>query len=163
MYEYLTDAVVLHREPKGAQDSRVSFFTKRFGKLTGKATSARKITSKLSAHLEPGVVLKLRLVERHGLQIADALKIRSANIPFLELERLHRLLGDGEPDSRLWTMLTDGEFTWGEALRVLGWDARYATCRECGSAPEAFHPSSQDFFCGFCIDGFTRDEVLYIV
>ncbi|MEK7212689.1 MAG: recombination protein O N-terminal domain-containing protein, partial [Patescibacteria group bacterium] len=51
MQEYLSEAVVLDAVPNGDLDLRVHLFTKKFGKLTAKVKSARKITSKLAGHL----------------------------------------------------------------------------------------------------------------
>ena len=62
MQEYVTDALVLKKEPLRDFDARYYFFTKKFGKLKGKATSARKIVSKLAGHLEPGTLAKVRFV-----------------------------------------------------------------------------------------------------
>ena len=84
MQEYVTDALVLKKEPLRDFDARYFFFTKKFGKMKGRATSARKITSKLAGHLEPGTLVTARFVERNGgngnggVQIADALMTRQA-------------------------------------------------------------------------------------
>src|SRR5258708_27118691 len=81
MREFITDAVVLHKEPLRDADARYFFFTKRHGKVAGKATSTRKITSKLADHLEPGTLTAVRFIERNGggtgTQVIDALKNRS--------------------------------------------------------------------------------------
>ena len=74
MQEYLSEAVVLDRLANGDLNGRVVFLTKRFGKLVGKARSIRKITSKLSGHLQPGNLVQVRMIEKNGLQIVDALK-----------------------------------------------------------------------------------------
>jgi len=76
MQEYVTEAVVLDTVPSAELDVRVSLFTKKFGKLVARAKSVKKITSKLAGHLEPGNIIKIRLVEKKGLQLVDALKER---------------------------------------------------------------------------------------
>ena len=162
MYEYLTDAVVLERQPVGDKDSRVSFFTKRYGKLVGRAKSARRITSKLSGHIEPGMVLKLRAVERRGIQIVDALKEGKVQVDIANLRFLNQLLGDGEPDRRIWNALTSRTFSWSTLLGHLGWDTLYARCTSCGQNPESFHIRSQEFFCTWCASRLAQEEVLYM-
>lgn len=162
MYEYLTDAVVLERYAAGDKDSTVSFFTKRFGKLIGRAQSARKITSKLSGHLEPGIVLKVRLLEKRGLRVVDALKYARTTIALQDLRFLNRLLGDGEPDQRIWRMFLKGKLEWKPLLALLGWDAAYARCASCGGVPEAFDVRAQEFFCTWCSSSLKQGEVLYI-
>src|SRR3990170_8049430 len=118
MQEYLSDAVVLSREPSGELDLRISLFTKKFGKLVGKVKSARKITSKLSGHLEPGNLIKVRVIEKNGFQIADALKSARTDTKEADLEVLGTLLHDEEPDSGLWALITSGNFNWKETLRL---------------------------------------------
>src|SRR3989344_3413173 len=98
MREYVAIAVVLDREPIGEYDSRVHFMTEQHGKMIGRATSARKITSKLSAHLEPGTLTRLRLVEQKGLRIVDSLKVAGGIAPMPDLHLLARMLPEGEPE-----------------------------------------------------------------
>ena len=50
---YKTEGIVLSRRPYKNNDKLVRVFTRDYGKLTTRAISARKITSKLSGHLEP--------------------------------------------------------------------------------------------------------------
>ncbi|MDO8574288.1 MAG: recombination protein O N-terminal domain-containing protein, partial [bacterium] len=85
---YFNEAIVLDREPSGETDNRFSIYAKGFGKIVARGKSTRKITSKLSGHLEPGNLVKVRLIEKNGLQVVDALKsgklgIRSADLHFL--------------------------------------------------------------------------------
>ena len=162
MLEYLSEAVVLSREPSGDLDSRFSVFTKRFGKLVGKAKSARKITSKLAGHLEPGNLVFLRIVEKSGLQIVDALKQERAALSHYDLHCLDRLLGEGEPDPALWQLISR-DFGWRKALSLLGWDAREARCETCGKRdPLWFDLGGQRFFCEACASKAKKGEVLYI-
>ncbi len=144
MQEYVTDAIVLKKEPLRDFDARYWFFTKKFGKLKGKATSARKITSKLAGHLEPGTLVKVRFVERNGAngngaQIADALKVQALGLPLAGLHQLNSILPDGEPDAALWSELmgsargAHGGLSWPRVLAVLGWDPQDAICEGCGA------------------------------
>ena len=152
----------MHAEPNGDLDVRYSLFTERFGKLRPKAKSAKKITSKLAPHLQPGNVVGARLVEKNGLQIVDALKKRRISIPSPDLHALNQLLAEAEPDAMLWTLLSQGEFSWASALALLGWDPQGARCRACGKLPRAFHISTQEFFCEPCASKLSRDALIFI-
>ena len=88
MQEYVTDAIVLTKRASGEFDGRYSLFTKKFGKMTGRAKSSRKITSKLSGHLEPGNAVKARFIEQKGTQIVDALKTARTGISLGDLAAL---------------------------------------------------------------------------
>ena len=162
MREYVTEAIVLEREPHGEFDARVTFWSRDFGRMRGRATSLRKITSKLSAHLEPGLVSQVRLVENKNLQIVDALKVRRLAVPPPDLARLARLLADGEPDEAVWEAATAEAWSWSALLAALGWDPRGAACVRCGRRPEAFSVGSQDFFCELCASKLPLDALIYI-
>ncbi|MBI5221112.1 MAG: recombination protein O N-terminal domain-containing protein [Candidatus Liptonbacteria bacterium] len=167
MREYVTDAVVLAREPAGERDSLVTLWTEHFGKLAAKAKSARKITSKLSAHLEPGTILSVRLVERrtNGLIIADALRRGRARANTSDLAKLERILAEHEPNDNLWLLLATADFSWPEALRILGWDPMLATCDACGQPkPTCFHLARQIYSCTNCqsLWQMSQNELIYI-
>ncbi len=163
MQEYLGEAVILNREPVGDLDLRLSIFTKRFGKFVAKAKSARKITSKLAGHLQPGNLVDARIVEKNGLQIVDVLKKLRLSIAPADLHRLNLILAEAEPDLRLWRELVSGEFGWPEVLKILGWDPSVARCGACNSAEKlAFSIPGQDFFCGNCVSKLDQNEVIYI-
>lgn len=163
MTEYFSESVVLNREPSGDLDSRVSIFTKRFGKLIAKAKSARKITSKLSQHLEPGNLVYARLVEKNGLQLVDALKTSRLKVCPADLYFLGQLLAEAEPDLRLWETILQPEFNWPRILKILGWDPKATFCQTCNeNAPVVFHIPAQEFFCKNCSLKFNKNELLYI-
>lgn len=166
MQEYVTEAVVLRKEPLRDLDARYSFFTKKFGKIVGKATSSRKITSKLAGHLEPGTVTTVRFVERNGggagTQIVDALKSGRVAVAYGDLELLNGLLADREPDQALWNELLGERFSWPAVLRILGWDPRSAACERCGKKAAAFYISRQEFFCVNCASKLRRDTLLLL-
>ena len=61
-------------------DSLITFYTKDFGKVVAKAKGAKRIVSKLSAHLEPLNFVLVRLIEGRGFQIADALTINNQSL-----------------------------------------------------------------------------------
>ena len=157
--EYLSEAIVLNKEANGDLDIRVAFFTKKFGKLKAKAKSARKITSKLSGHLEPGFLSQVRLVEKNGLQVVDALKKSFLDLNLPDLRRLEKILAEGEPDHKIWHMLAQNTLDWEEILKILGWDPAFAHCSHCGkSTPALFDSRNQEFFCRDCLGKFQKEH-----
>ena len=152
MQEYVSDAVVLLKQPSGEQDGRYALFTKRFGKIIGRAKSSRKITSKLSGHLEPGNVVKVRFIEQKGIQIVDALKTTRVPISLGDLALLAELTAEMESDASLWDQIVGAPFSWEAVLRTLGWDPAGAVCIACGALPAGhFFIPRQEFFCSACI------------
>ena len=148
MEEYITDAIVLRKDPRGDLDGRYTLFTRRFGKIAGRATSSRKITSKLAPHLEPGTMAKVRFVEARGTQIVDALKSARVALSLIELAALADLAPEGMPEPALWEMLAHGTFSWRTALATLGWDPAHARCATCGGdGADYFSISRQEFYC----------------
>lgn len=162
MNEYVGEAIVLSKEPQGELDERVSVFTKNSGKFTAKVKSSRRITSKLSPHLEPGNKIRIRLVEKSNLQVVDALKQARLSPPPHFFYLLSRVLPEGEPEKELWNLLSEGNYDWKAILSVLGWDPGEGSCERCGkTALASFHIMSQNFFCGLC-DPNMRGERIYI-
>lgn len=162
MQEYLSEAVVLGIYPNGDMDARISLFTKKFGKLVAKAKSVKKINSKLAGHLQPGNLVRVRLVEKNGLQAADALKSSRLNIKPMDLYFLNNLLPEAEPDLELWQAITGGLWSWREILRIFGWDPREASCRLCRKPPAYFHIGDQEFLCSNCASKFKPDDIIFI-
>lgn len=166
MQEYVSEAVVLNKEPLRDFDARYALFTKRFGRVVGKATSTRKITSKLAGHLEPGTLTHIRFIERNGggngTQIIDALKRSTLGISLADLGFLNRILSEREPDEMLWEEITGGRFSWWNALKILGWDPRGAKCAHCGRAVTHFYLPRQEFFCAACASKSAPGEVLLL-
>jgi recombinational DNA repair protein (RecF pathway) len=163
MQEYVTDAIVLKKDPLGDLDGRYTLFTKRFGKMLGKAKSSRKITSKLAPHLEPGILAKVRFVEAKGTQLIDALKSGHVALPLADLHFLAQLLPDADPEPALWELLTGQTFTWHEALAILGWDPEGAECVACGERhPSYFFIARQEFYCRTHASKARKDAVISI-
>ena len=152
MREYFSEAVVLHREPRGELDFSISLFTERYGKIVAKARSARKITSKNSAHLLPGKVADVRIVEQRGIQVVDALSSRTILLKPFDLYFLHTILSEWECDPEIWAMLTQNKFSWPKALQILGWAGEVNYCIQCGE-PNAniFYGKTQELYCQKCI------------
>ena len=153
MQEYVVNAIVLRKYPQGDLDGRYTLFTERFGKITAKAKSSRKITSKLAPHLEPGTLLRVRFIEAHGTQIIDALKNGITPLSLLDLHLLSMLLSEGQPEADLWQILAvEGRFSWPRALAILGWDPDGALCITCNARPgKHFYVPRQEFFCDTCV------------
>jgi len=85
--EFFTEAIVLDREELGEFDSRIFLYTKILGKVAARAQSARKITSKLSAHIEPLNLVNARLVYGKNFQLVDALRFQKLGKDFLKILR----------------------------------------------------------------------------
>ncbi len=147
MHEYRSEAVVLDAVPAGESDTRFFLYTKRFGRIVARAKSARKITSKLTPHLQVGDVADVRVVEKNGLRVADALKIRRLSHGPGDLSALNRLLHDAERDDGLWSVLRDAAYNWRAVLTLLGWDPERAVCARCRKAGTAFLIGTQEFVC----------------
>ena len=88
---YFQEAIVLDREPSNEIDNRFHIYAKGFGKIVARGKSTRKITSKLSGHLEPGNIVRARFIEKNGLQVVDALKITSIKYQVSDLYFLNKL------------------------------------------------------------------------
>ena len=162
MDEYVTDAIVLRKEPTGESDARYTLFTERFGKISAKAKSSRRITSKLAGHLEPGTVTKVRFIDKGSAQIVDALKWFRIDISPNDLRSLGDLLPDMQAEAELWTLLAHQPFSWNDILRTLGWDPRGAPCAICGRKAAWFFIPRQEFLCNGCVSKMGKSKLSYI-
>lgn len=153
MTEYISEAVVLSRDDWREADSRVHMLTEKYGKITAHARSARKITSKLSAHLEPGMLSLVRVVESKGFQVVDALKKSRAAAALSDLEKISRLLAPQQAEPELWRLIGEN-FVWTRALSFLGWDPEHAPCLSCAAAAQGFYVPRQEFYCLSCLAPF---------
>jgi recombinational DNA repair protein (RecF pathway) len=158
--EYITRAVVLDKTMRGGEaDARYSFFTERYGKISARAKSSRKLISKLAGHLEPGTLAAVRIIEQHGAQVVDALKVARVDLSLADLLSLNNLLGEWEPDRELWEEIASSHqsFSWANTLAILGWDPRGAACVQCGrGAARQFFIPRQEFFCTTCTSGYSK-------
>lgn len=157
---YFSEAVVLAKEPIGEADVRVSLYAKNFGRILARVKSARKITSKLAAHLEPGNLVRARVIEQRGVRLVDALKIRKIDISPANLYYLDQVLADGDYDEEVWNFVSGlASLHWGKVLRALGWDPSLALCYSCEvNRPTVFEISSQSFFCADCVLNFGASQ-----
>ena len=161
MEEYVTDAIVLTKEPAGKSDARYQLFTERFGKISAKTKSSRLIKSKLAGHLEPGTVAKVRFIDKGSAQIVDALKSSRADVSPDNLRLLNNLLPDMQADGELWTDLTERPFSWGTILKTLGWDPRGALCAICHRTAVWFFAPRQEFLCDVCVSKMGKNTLSY--
>lgn len=154
MKEISTEAIVLNKEPLHESDCKVTFFCRDLGKISAKVKSGRRITSKLSPHLEPLNLVTLRLVGKNGLHVADALKVGELPVAQLKLLRfLDAILSESEGDYRLWSELRKGGLTIGNALALLGFDPSFAVCEKCGRTPDYFLAGDNVYLCRLCAGG----------
>lgn len=153
--EQVTEAIVLDKEFTYDAHARVHLFTQSMGRVMVKVTSARKITSKLNAHLEPLNIITVRLVQKNHLpQVTDALRKNKLSFDALPALRIVKeLAAEYEPDAALYTALIHPrqgkEHTRG-LLSILGYDPRYAACVGCGRPPTHFSLSALSFVCEEC-------------
>lgn len=165
MHEYVTKAFVLSTEPAGEANLRVTFFTEKNGKIVALARSARKPTAKLAAHLQPLSLVRIRLVERKGVQVVDAMRIAprhvSAGTSGEEVSNIIALLGVVRlidkmtdvyhPDTELWNLIEKGSLASAATLKILGFDPAYAHCRHCNAGnPAHFLIGDAEYVCANC-------------
>jgi len=166
--EYLTEALVLGTGESGEADKFVDLYTKELGKVSAKAKGARKITSKLSGHLQPLDFTRVRLIEKNGFQIADALAFKKLPATPENLETLafiKSIAFDLQPDRDLWNFLKAGKnLSRKELLKVLGFDPAFAECGGCGTKNvESFSKDEQNFLCRKCALKSPKNDLVLIV
>jgi len=177
MKEYLTEAVVLNFEKSQEANRRVSFYTKELGLLNAQVISGRKITSKLSLHLNPLNLVLLRLVEKKRMIVADAVvlnafsNIRGSALKIKKALGLTRLIRTQvltkQPDLKIWyhliNSLKTGEIDYKIFLKILGYDPKLSRCQNCSiGQPAYFCLIDQTFICEKCHFKFPENELLYI-
>ncbi len=170
MLDLTTRAIVLDKEDIGEYNSRVFLYTEKLGSVVGYATATRKLTSKLSAHLEPMSIIEVRLVEKkiHSFQIGDALIIAKNRVAPKDLSVILKIMlilkessFAGNPDGEIWELFykmlvdEDGlvmhEYV-AKFLTVLGFNPKYSLCARCAT-PKPAHFLLQDFYfyCDACV------------
>lgn len=163
MIEHFTEGIVLDRNPRGEFDGSVTIYTKDLGKVTAFTKSSRKITSKVSGHLMPGNIVRLRIVENKSTQAVDALSEKPKcdmreMLPFLYF--INEIVPHGEEDLNLWHLISGivdkchfEPETYRYMLGILGFGVEDAVCGNC-RANEIAHFSMPDimFLCTDCTD-----------
>jgi len=154
MLEFVTEAVVLDKRPIGEQDAYVTLYTKNFGKIVARAISARKITSKLNAHLEPSNLILVRLVNKKEYRITDALIAEKFSTNLKLVDFVNKMTTENDSDHQLWeeliSALQSDQFFYSNFLRILGFDPLYATCNNCLGKPDYFAIEDLSFWCQNC-------------
>ena len=109
----------------------MTLYTEDFGKVSVKAKSIRKITSKLSAHTEPGTLSQLRLVGKNPFQkvkgsfwLVDGLMEKKLFSDFLFLEVIKTLTVEFHADRDLWRFLLEGKSDQAALFTILGFHPR---------------------------------------
>lgn len=149
------EALVLTKEDLGEKDALVYLYNPFLGRIAAKVQSARKITSKLNAHLEPGNLVTVQLVKKNNYQLTDALVDNHLprSQPFIKfLDFIKLMTAEGLDDGGLWHLLLAGRADYRRALRVLGFDPRFAGCEKCGRPPVFFLITQTNFWCEKCAD-----------
>lgn len=167
MIEYFTKAFVLDSENINELDKLVYLYTEELGKVVARAKSARKITSKLAAYLEPLNFIRVRLIEKNGFQVVDALNFnRIAVSPqSLAINRfIKEMTAEIQPDKKLWRFirrLADKNFSYRPLLKILGFDPDFARCQICDSRSVAyFSKNDHIFFCRQCSSKVPKNEII---
>lgn len=169
MVEYSTEAVVLHKEPIGESDVLVSLYTPAYGKIVARAKSARKITSKLAAALEPANIISARILVHSTYQIVDAVSLNrgtawraspeSLRALLMFLRAVHDIVPEGETFPYVWEStysLFEGDprslsSLYVRLLQSAGFDTTRARCEGCHvSKPDYFIAREILFVCRDC-------------
>lgn len=175
MIEHYTEGIVLDRNPRGEIDGSVTIYTKDLGKVTAFTKSIRKITSKLSGHLMPGNIVRLRIVENKSIQAVDALSQKSKCdmaelLPFLHF--LNEIIPHGVEDNSFWYLINGiiekchfEPETYRYILGVSGFGTGDGVCGNC-KRNEIAHFSMPDimFLCTNCVRNsrLSTDETVQI-
>ena len=165
MREYITDAIVLGRQPSGESDLLVDLFTKELGRVRVKVISGRKILSKLSGNLNMLNLVEARMVEKKSFTIADAITKNTFSglkkSQFLigaalrGARTIRELLPPGLPEPALWhefvRMLRSSSVNTSTLLKIFGYGLEGAECADCGRNKAAhFNLRDQVFLCASC-------------
>jgi recombinational DNA repair protein (RecF pathway) len=109
MTEHYTPAVVLSRAPRNESDLAVALYTKKLGRVNAVVKGARKITSKLSGHLQPGSLVDARIIDKGSFQLVDVLSRGKLCPPSADFIRFLNFMDDmtpyTQPDMHLWHIL----------------------------------------------------------
>lgn len=179
MTDYYTRAVVLSREQRQEQDDAVTLYTESLGKVIARSKSSKKIDSKLSGHLEPGRLVRVRLIKGNNYKIVDALSesslINSEVARFLGF--INSMSAFEAPDPHLWHAIhyviqnklfldessVPKEKIYNRFLEIFGYGAKFAKCQICEQANSQcqvsyFSPYMLGFLCSKSLKSFRIDE-----
>ncbi|MEX0870019.1 MAG: DNA repair protein RecO [Candidatus Spechtbacterales bacterium] len=113
---YTTDAIVLKAIPTGEADEIVSLYTKDYGKLSMKAKSSKKITTKQGQFLhEPSILRCSFVLSRAGHILSGINNIKGYNNVAQDIMARGYILSffsicdkvtyEGQKDERIWNLL----------------------------------------------------------
>ena len=173
MQERVTLALVLSFEQTGERDGRVVLYTEHDGKVVARARSLYAPRAKLVSHLQPGTISLVRLVEKKGVQIVDALVQKrliagsTETIKAVEylaiLTMLAELTHPNQPDPALWRVIEQGRLASRELLRILGFDAAHAQCQGCEKLqPSYFLLRDLSYICKGCFSALKNQRVVVV-
>ncbi len=161
MIEHFTEAIILKQKNIGEFDKLIYLYAKELGKVVVKAKSSRKITSKLASQLEPLNIVKVRLIEKNGFQIADSMIFKKIEKSLKTIEIadfIEEMTFELQPDRKLWIEIkksfeniNKGNFSYNKLLEILGFSRDFAECANCQSRRvNFFSKKEQVFLCKRC-------------
>ena len=184
MTEYFTEAFVIDKKANGELDGLVVLYTKSLGRVTAKAKSLKKITSKLNGHLEPLNFVGCRLIEKSGFQIIDALTLHNNShlrkdeqiySQSLKLLRFVEVMTfDLQPDARFYAAIKKilehfvdykdkQKIIYFHLLKILGFDSTFALCARCQKKEvDFFKIDDHIFLCEKCSLKIPEGELILI-
>ena len=168
MFEITTKGIILDKEPARDYDGVLTIYTEKLGKVIARAKSLRKITSKLAAHTEIGMLSEVRLVSRNsfmtqsGLRLADSLLSRQLFSDFYFLELVKELTLEFHEGRDLWQFLISGNPDRNELLRLSGFGVAAKTCNYCRNQAVLFYNIDQVFLCLLCSTEFPLSRLIKI-
>jgi len=162
--EHFTWGIVLKKELVGECDLMYSIFTWDIGKIKARATSARKILSRLAGHLEPGTFATIRIVRKNEsgqFRMAEALcEHKTKSMQVINIFTLaNDLIPLEQPDIKMFSFLktliirgVDSKASsYATLLKLVGFDPLTAKCGICASKAIAyFSPQDIIFLCVSC-------------
>lgn len=184
MTEYFTEAFVINKKDNGELDSSVVLYAQNLGRVTAKAKSLRKITSKLNGHLEPLNFVGCRLIEKNGFQIIDALTLynnshlRKNELIYSQslklLQFVEAMTFDLQPDARFYAAIKKifehfvdykdkQKIIYFHLLKILGFDSTFALCARCQKKEvDFFKIDDHIFLCEKCSLKVSEGEIVLI-
>lgn len=177
MHEFVSDAFVLGRRPRGELDLTVDLYTEQMGRIEGRVISGQKISSKFSQHLNVPNLVRMRIVVKNAFTVTDALTLSTFSGLKEDGEALQRvfrvffLLRVATPqhaqDERLWKYLSaimpKNTISMKEIMDILGYDVSSALCASCKSPLTSYFEYGEgSFLCDPCGVKQYRDKVILI-
>lgn len=169
MIEHQTEAIVLAKAPADNADAYYTLLTADLGKVNARATSVRKLTSRLAGHLEPGTLAIVRLVQRvpgGPRRLVEALaKAESRGVAAMKIVSLADDISPPmAPDSDFFEAVKTALFNAENrreriVLKAAGFDPDAAKCAFCGSDKLTYF-SGRDiiFLCQACYQKINQRE-----